>query len=127
MEYSLLRSIHIGTVHVTLVLFLLRGFWMVTDSPRLQQRWVKIVPHINDTLLLLAAIGMLVVAGLNPLGQPWIMAKIVGLLAYIALGTVALKRGRTKTVRIQAMVAALVVFGYVVAVAITKQVVPGLS
>ncbi len=126
MEYTLLRLMHIGTVYVTLVLFVLRGFWMLLDSPKLQQRWVRILPHVNDTLLLIAAIGLVVVAELNPLQQPWILAKIIGLLAYIGLGTVALKRGRTKPIRVMAFIAALVVFAYIVAVAVTKQVVPGL-
>lgn len=127
MSYTLLRLLHTGTVFVTLALFLLRGFWMLLDSPRLSQRWVRILPHVNDTLLLAAAIGLLVVAEINPLDQPWIMAKIIGLLAYIGLGTVALKRGRTKAVRVKAFVAALGVFAYIVAVAVTKQVVPGLA
>lgn len=127
MDYSLLRTLHVGTVHATLILFLLRGYWMVSDSPRLHDRWVKVVPHVNDTLLLSAAIAMLVVGGLNPIDHPWIMAKIGGLLAYIGLGTVALKRGRSKAARVQALVAALAVFGYLVAVAITKQVIPGLA
>lgn len=127
MDYGLIRTLHVGTVHATLILFLLRGFWMITDSPRLQDRWVRIVPHINDTLLLIAAIAMLEVGGLNPIDHPWILAKIVGLLAYIGLGTVALKRGRSKAVRVQALIAALAVFGYILAVAITKQVVPGLA
>lgn len=127
MDYSLLRLMHIGTVYVTLVLFVLRGFWMLLDSPRLKQRWVRIVPHVNDTLLLIAAIGLVVVAELNPLDQPWILAKIIGLLAYIGLGTVALKRGRTKPIRVTAFIAALGVFAYIVAVAVTKQVVPGLA
>lgn len=127
MDYILLRLLHVGTVYVTLILFLLRGVWMLLDSPRLQQRWVKIIPHVNDTVLLASAIGMLAVAGLNPLQTPWLMAKIVGLLAYIGLGTVALKRGRNKATRVKAFVAALGVFGYIVAVAVTKQVVPGLA
>ncbi len=127
MEYPLLRTLHVATVHLTLILFLLRGFWMLTDSALLQARWARIVPHINDTLLLLAAISMLLVAGMNPLDQPWLLAKIIGLLAYIGLGTVALKRGRTKAVRIQALVAALAMFGYIIAVAITKQVIPGMA
>ncbi len=127
MDYGLIRTLHVGTVHATLILFLLRGFWMITDSPRLQDRWVRVVPHINDTLLLIAAIAMLVVGGLNPIDHPWILAKIIGLLAYIGLGTVALKRGRSKAVRVQALIAALAVFGYILAVAITKQVVPGLA
>lgn len=127
MDYSLLRTLHIATVHLTLVLFLVRGFWMLTDSSLLKARWVKVLPHVNDSLLLFAAIAMLVVGGLNPLEQPWLLAKIIGLLAYIALGTVALKRGKTKAIRVQAMIAALAVFGYIVAAAITKQALPGLT
>ena len=126
MDYPFFRTLHVATVHLTLILFLLRGFWMLIESAHLHARWVRIVPHINDSLLLIAAISMLVVAGMNPLDQPWLLAKIVGLLAYIALGTVALKRGRTKTVRVVALIAALAMFGYIMAVAITKQVIPGI-
>ncbi|OYY92431.1 MAG: regulator SirB [Hydrogenophilales bacterium 28-61-23] len=125
MDYAVLRTLHIATVHLTLILFLLRGFWMLTESPRLNARWVRIVPHVNDSLLLFAAISMLVVAGLNPLEQPWLLAKITGLLAYIGIGTLALKTGKTKATRVKALVAALGVFGYILAVAITKQVIPG--
>lgn len=127
MDYTLLRGLHIATVYATLILFLLRGFWMITESPRLQDRWIRVAPHANDTLLLVAAIAMLAVAGLNPLEQPWLLAKIVGLLAYIGLGTVALKRGRTKAVRVKALIAALGMFGYIIAVAVTKQVIPGMA
>ncbi len=124
MTYTALKYLHILTVVITLALFLLRSVWMLIDSPRLQARWLKIVPHINDTLLLTAAIALLLVGSLNPLEQPWIMAKIIGLLAYIGLGTVALKRGKTKAIRVKAMIAALGVFAYIVAVALTKQIVP---
>ena len=127
MEYPLIRALHIATVYLTLILFVLRGFWMLTDSPHLNARWTRIVPHINDSLLLTAAIAMLVVAGLSPLDHPWLLAKIIGLLAYIGLGTLALKRGKTKTVRIKALIAALGMFGYILAVAITKQVIPGVA
>ncbi len=127
MDYAVLRGLHIGTVHVTLVLFLLRGFWMVTDSPRLQHRWVRIVPHVNDSLLLFAAIAMLVAGGFNPIRQPWLSAKIIGLLAYIGLGSIALKRGKTKSIRIKAFIAALGVFAYIAAVAVTKQAIPGMN
>ena len=127
MDYTLLRLLHIVTVYVTLALFLLRGLWMLLDSPRLGQRWVRVLPHVNDTLLLAAAIGLVVVLELNPLEQPWILAKIIGLLAYIGLGTVALKRGRSKAIRVKAFIAALGVFAYIVSVAVTKQVMPGLA
>jgi uncharacterized membrane protein SirB2 len=127
MDYTLLRTAHIVTIYVSLALFLLRGFWMLRDSPRLNDRWVRVLPHINDTLLLTAAIAMLVVTRLNPLEQPWLMAKIIGLLAYIGVGTVALKRGRSKATRAKALVAALGIFAYIIAVAVTKQVIPGVA
>ncbi len=127
MDYALLRTAHIATVHISLALFLLRGFWMLRESPRLRDRWIRVVPHVNDTLLLAAAIAMLVVSGFNPLQHPWLMAKIIGLLAYIGVGTVALKRGRTKAIRIKALVVAVGIFAYIVAVAATKQVVPGVA
>lgn len=125
MDYTTLKHLHALTVVITLALFLLRSFWMLADSPRLYARWLKIAPHTNDTLLLATAIAMLVVAELNPLEQPWILAKIIGLLAYIGLGTVALKRGSTKAIRVKALIAALGVFAYIIAVAVTKQVIPG--
>jgi uncharacterized membrane protein SirB2 len=118
--YLLARHVHQVTAAVTLLLFLLRGVWMLTDSPALQRRWVRIVPHVNDTILLAAAIYMTALIGL----QPWIEAKIAGLLLYIGLGTVALKRGRTKAIRARAFAAALAAFAYVVAVALTKRVLP---
>jgi uncharacterized membrane protein SirB2 len=125
LAYNLFKLIHVGTVYVTFGLFLVRGVWMLLDSPRLQDRWVKIVPHLNDTLLLAAAIGMLIVGGMNPFAQPWLLVKIVGLLLYIWLGTMALKRGRTKAQRTLYFVAALATIGYIIAVAVTKQAIPG--
>lgn len=126
MQYSLFKLIHIGTVYVTFGLFTARGIWMLTDSPSLQDRWVKVVPHLNDTLLIVAAIGMLVTARINPLMQPWLLAKISGLLLYIWLGTMALKRGRSKRLRALYFLAALTTLGYIISVAVTKQVIPGI-
>lgn len=124
MHYALLKHIHLATIVITLALFLLRGAWRLMDSPRLQQKWLKIVPHTNDAVLLASAIGMLVVGKLNPLDHGWLMAKIIALLAYIVLGTIALKRGRTPLQRNLAFVGALTVFAYMVAVAVSKEVWP---
>lgn len=124
MDYSILLGLHRLTVAISLALFVLRGVWRMLDSPMNDRPWVKIVPHVNDTLLLLAAIGMLIVAGLNPLQHDWIMAKIIGLILYILLGTLAIKRGKTAVQRNLAFFAALAVFAYIVKVALTKQVMP---
>ena len=124
MTYALLKQLHLATIAITLTLFVLRGFWMMMDSPRLKARWVRIVPHLNDTLLLASGIGLAVLLQQYPLVHGWLTAKLFALIAYIVLGTVALKRGKTRSRRIAAWFAALLVFGYMVAVALTHDPLP---
>ena len=120
MSYILLKHIHLTCIALTFILFSLRGFWMLSESASLQKRWVKIAPHIIDTLLLGSAIALAITLQISPFEQAWLLAKIIGLLVYIVLGTVALKRGKTKPIRMSALVLALLTFGYIVKVALTK-------
>ncbi|MDP3585579.1 MAG: SirB2 family protein [Thiobacillus sp.] len=124
MIYLALKNLHLATLTITLALFLLRGAWMMADSPRLQARWVRIVPHVNDTLLLVSGIALAVLIQQYPLVHGWLTAKLFALIAYIVLGTLALKRGKTKPQRIVAWFAALLVFGYMVAVALAHDPLP---
>jgi uncharacterized membrane protein SirB2 len=119
MDYSLLKHIHVGTVVATIVLFVTRGTWMLVDSPRLHSKWARIFPHINDSILLVSGIGLAVLLGQYPFVNSWLTAKALALLAYIVLGTIALKRGKTKSVRATAFFMALAVFAYLLAVATT--------
>lgn len=121
MEYLTLKHFHMGCAALSGSLFLVRGAWMLRDSARLHDRWVRIAPHMIDTLLLASAITLAVWSGQYPGVQGWLTAKVAALIIYIVLGTVALKRGRTKMVRFSAFIGALAVFGYIVAVALTKQ------
>ena len=117
---ELIKTIHVGCALLSILGFTARGFLMMRDSAILQMRLLKIAPHIVDTLLLGSAIWLAVQYGLSPGENPWLLAKIIALLLYIVLGTVALKRGKTKQVRIIAWLSALLVFAYIVAVAVTK-------
>ena len=128
MEFYLsLRMIHITCVAIAAAGFLLRGAWMLGHSPLLDHRVTRTLPHINDTLLLGAAIGMVWIANLNPLDHPWLLAKLVGLMLYIVLGSIALRRGRTMQVRVLAFAGALATLGYIVAVALTRNPLPFLA
>jgi uncharacterized membrane protein SirB2 len=118
-DYGLLKGIHVGAVAISLALFALRGAWMLYSPARLLQRWVRILPHVVDTGLLGSAVLLAWQQGAGAM-RGWLAAKVVALLVYIALGTVALKRGRTRRVRIAALIAALAIFGYIVSVALTK-------
>ena len=121
MNYLAIKHIHITFAAVSGAFFLLRGLWMLLDSPMLQQRWVRVVPHVVDTLLLTSALVLVFWSGQYPFVQPWLTAKVLALVAYIVLGTVALKRGKTRGVRTFALLAALATFAYIVAVAQTRQ------
>ena len=124
MDYVTLKFLHVGSVAASYALFFLRGVWMMRGSPLLSQRWVKVVPHVVDTVLLLSAIMLAVLLRQYPFVAPWVTAKVVALVIYIVLGTVALKRGRSRGVRIVAWIAAQCVFGYIVAVALTRNPLP---
>ncbi|MBI1285347.1 MAG: regulator SirB [Thiobacillus sp.] len=124
MDYATLKILHLATIAISLGLFILRGLWMIAESPRLHARWARIVPHINDTVLLVSGISLAYTLRLSPLEHGWLAAKIVALLAYIMLGTMALKRGKTRGQRIAAWIAALLVFGYMVAVAVAHNPLP---
>lgn len=87
----------------------------------LQAKFVKVAPHVIDTLLLVSALTLVLMSGQYPFVQGWLTAKLLALIAYVVLGTLALKRGKTKVIRSAAFVAALLVFGYIGMVAVTKQ------
>ena len=124
MDYVSLKITHVSCVALSYVLFVVRGTWMMCESELLQRRWVKIVPHVIDTALLASGIALAIALRQYPMVHGWLTAKVVGLLFYIGLGTVALKRGRTQRARIAAWFAAQVVFFYIVAVALTRNPLP---
>ena len=121
---SLIKSIHVLSVLISISGFVLRGIWMIKDSPRLQQRWVKIIPHINDTVLLVSGITLAINIQQYPFVHSWITAKLIALLVYIGLGMLTIRHGYSKQQRIITWLAAILVFFYMVAVAITKRVIP---
>lgn len=117
-SYLAIKHLHIACVVLSGSGFFLRGILMMTDSPLQRNRWVKILPHVNDTVLLVAALMLAAMAGWYPFVDAWITAKIFGLIAYIILGSLALKAGRSNAVRVASWLAALAVFGYIISVAL---------
>lgn len=115
-HYLLLKHLHITAACASLAFFILRAIWSIKDARVLQARWVKVIPHIIDTALLALGVSLAVILNFWPL-PPWLSAKITALVIYILLGTVAIKRGRTPTVKAMAAVAAVGVFGYMLGAA----------
>ncbi|MFV2060237.1 MAG: SirB2 family protein, partial [Gammaproteobacteria bacterium] len=121
---EIIKFIHVSCAALSISGFILRGIWMMNQSPYLQKTWVKISPHVIDTLLLLSAIILAINLSVNPLVQFWLLSKIIALIAYIVLGLIALRLGTTMLQRKLAWVTAILVFAYIVLVAIMKQSLP---
>lgn len=119
---GLIKIIHITCALLSISGFVGRGILMVKGSPLLTARWVKVSPHIIDTVLLISAIILASQWGWSALEMPWLLAKIGALLVYIILGSLALRPGRPQSIRITAWLAAILTFAYIVSVAVTKNI-----
>lgn len=120
MSYAALKIIHVISVIFSYLLFMLRGIWMMQNSSILQQRWVKILPHVIDTVLLASAVTLVTMIQQYPGMSTWLSTKIGGLLLYIILGMIALRFGKSRKIKIISWITAQIVFFYIVLVALTK-------
>ncbi len=116
----LFKYIHVSTVILTLIFFIIRGLWMIMDSKVLKKKWVRILAAGIDSLLLASAIVLTMKINQYPFTHDWLTAKVLALVIYIALGMIALHYGATKKIRIAAWLAALLCFSYIVSVALTR-------
>jgi len=117
--YVSLKAIHVAAVVLSGLGLVLRYALVQADRPIAKWRGFRVIPHGVDTVLLASAIGLLLVGRIDPLHTPWLAAKLTGLTLYIVAGALAL-RGPVRF-RTLAIVCAAAAFGYIVAVAITKQ------
>lgn len=123
----MLKIIHVSSVVLSGSFFLLRLVWMLRSSALLQRRWVKIAPHVIDTILLGSAIALAVQLGQYPFVDAWLTAKLFALLAYIALGMLALKYAPNYKLRALSGILAIFVYAYIVSVAVTRLSQPWLA
>lgn len=118
--YLILKNFHMVFASLAIVGFLLRGYWVMTGSDLQRNRATKILPHINDAVLLGTGIWLIVALNLPWMQQPWLLAKFAGLIGYIAFGMIAFRFGRTNAVRLLAFVAAVSSFAYIGGCALSK-------
>lgn len=118
--YALLKDLHRGCALLSVAGFTLRWGAGLAQHAWVRGRTARTLPHGVDTVLLASALALAFGAGFTPANSPWLATKIVALLAYIGLGMVALSARRTRATRVAAGIAALLVFGHIVAVAFVK-------
>ena len=126
MDYLVLRHLHMSCAAISITLFVVRGTCQTAGWPWRQWRWLCIAPHLVDTVLLAAAISLAWRSQQYPFAQNWLSAKVVALLVYIGLGSLALRAGASRAVQRSAFVGALLTVAYIVGVAWTRSASLGL-
>ena len=119
--FTLVKYVHVASVVLSLTGFFLRGILMLRGSPLMGTRWIRVLPHINDTILLVAALSLAVMSDQYPFVVGWVTAKVLGVIAYIMLGSLALRAGTARPMRIVCWIAAMAVFGWIASVALSRQ------
>jgi uncharacterized membrane protein SirB2 len=115
-----IKLVHMTCAVLTGLSFLGRGVLMLAGSPLLAGRFLKVAPHVIDTVLLVSAVTLVVMGAWNPLQQPWLLGKILALLLYIACGMVAFRFARRRGMKILFWLLALVVLLHIYVFALTR-------
>jgi len=116
--YWTIKSVHLWSVAISLSLFAVRGASMLLGFRLHEWLPLRVVPHAVDTILLTSALMLTTIVHQYPFVHGWLTAKVLGLVAYVVLGSIALKRGRTREVRVWALTGAVASAAYVVSTAL---------
>ena len=119
--YMLAKHLHLPAVALSILFFVFRFIWSQFDAQALSKKWVKILPHVIDTILLASAIWLCVILSQYPFANAWLTFKLIGVVLYIVFGLFALKKAKSTIGRWVFFVAALAVLMATAMVAVTKQ------
>lgn len=119
--YMMAKHLHLTAVGLSILFFIFRFIWSQFDATALSKKWVKILPHIIDTVLLASAIWLCFILSQYPIVNPWLTFKVIGVVLYIVFGLFALEKAKTALAKWGFFVAALAVLMATAMVAVTKQ------
>lgn len=117
--YRPLLILHMTLAVLSPVLFSIR-VWRASRGLDPAAGLLRVVPHVVDTFLLLAGIGLALTIRQYPFVHAWLTAKVLALVAYIVAGHIAVRRVKTPNGRLAAWLAAIAIILYIYAVAGTK-------
>lgn len=118
--YHIIKALHMLAAYITTALMLVRLGLDAMSRPGWRQTPLRWIPHVNDTVLLLAALGLLLVTGWMPFVDHWLTGKLILLVGYILAGKWALDTRRSLGVRVASASAALIQLALIFVLAIQR-------
>lgn len=116
--YPQIKLVHIVAVLISGTLFFLRGLLVLDGRQGLALAMpVRYLSYTIDTVLLTAALMLSSILPGAMFSNGWLTAKLALLVAYIALGSFALKRATNPNAKRVVFVFALVTYGAMVSIA----------
>jgi len=116
-----LKLLHVTTVFVSFVLFVLRAYSIFSQGQFHRTRLFRLAPHINDSILLASALGLVIALKQYPFIEAWLTVKVLLLPVYIFLGMAFMKWAKTGWERVVLFTSAVLCFAYIVSVAVSRQ------
>lgn len=118
--YEMAKHLHVTAVVVSVLLFSVRFALSIMEHQARNNKLLKVIPHIVDTILLGSAIWLVF---LSPMTQVdgWIASKVIGVVLYIVSGFYALKWAKSKRSQILGFISAIVWITVTMGVAFSKQ------
>lgn len=121
--YPAIKHIHLTFIALSVLFFIVRFVLHIRQSPIMDKKFVKIAPHVIDTLLLLSGLTLCFIIKQYPFQDAWLTEKIGAVVAYIFLATIALKANRNTLFKVFAALGAIAWIVYAAKIAMFKQAV----
>src|SRR6185369_13368371 len=116
--YAQIKAVHVAAVLLSGALFLTRGLLVQTGRGRFAMSApLRYTSYGIDTVLLAAALVLVAMLPAAMFANHWLTLKVALLVAYVALGTLALKRAGTPRARLLCLIAALAVYAAMLGIA----------
>jgi uncharacterized membrane protein SirB2 len=126
--YPWVLPAHIGLVGISVALFAVRGLGVLAGGAWPMAAWARHGSALIDTALLAAGLALWWLLQLNPLrSDTWLGVKLLLLVPYIVLGSLALKRAPTRVGKALFFVAALACIGLMAGIAVAHHPLGGLA
>ncbi len=119
--YTAVKHIHLTAIILSLVLFIARFVLLWLKSSKLNSKLLKVLPHLVDTVLIVSAITLCVLLQQYPLVDAWVTEKLLALIMYVFMVTLALRLANNNFMRIIGFVGAISWVAFAGAVAVSKQ------